>query len=373
MRPENMKSKPLQNSSLNRLEIFIQERISGNAKNLFKLLFILFNTGQQQRSQNQDESHQTRKRKGTELDKIPAKEIIFNEVDTSNEKSDKNEEQVQQLLTSWLVESPPDKVSWHKMAMALNMKWTSVCKTHRGLTEDNMFYLATKAFRNPSLHRDNFKNLVISWSQFCKEPLPDRNFTFWEWFHRIMTLTSIHLQGPWTEGYIMGFVSKMEVEQILTNMDNGTFILRFSDSELGGVSIAYVKQDPYSGQKQVTMVAPFTNEDLTQRSIADIVFDLEKNPNNEQNLTCVYSKPMPVPLEGFRKFTSSSCQQRSTPTGYVPHALKTKFIVPKSFSPNQDGDYKFVASTHSQDGSNIGFYSTNFYELDNSVDQNIFF
>merc|ERR1719414_2198670 len=34
----------------------------------------------------------------------------------------------------------PDKVSWHKMAMALNMKWTSACNTHRGLTEDNMFY-----------------------------------------------------------------------------------------------------------------------------------------------------------------------------------------------------------------------------------------
>ena len=267
----------------------------------------------------------------------------------------------------------PDKVSWHKMAMALNMKWTSACNTHRGLTEDNMFYLATKAFRNPNLHRDDFKNLVISWSQFCREPLPDRNFTFWEWFYRIMTLTSNHLRGPWTEGYIMGFASKMEVEQILTNMENGTFILRFSDSELGGVTIAYVRQDPYSGQKQVFMVAPFTTKDLSQRSIADVVFDLEKTPNNEQNLTCVYSQPMPIPLEGFRKFTSQNlaAKQQSTLTGYVPHELKTSVTGPQVSSLNQDGGYGFVASPYGQDGSNIGSFNTNFCELDNSMDENV--
>jgi hypothetical protein len=33
------------------------------------------------------------------------------------------------------------------MAAALNMKWTSACGTNRGLTEDNLYYLATKAFR----------------------------------------------------------------------------------------------------------------------------------------------------------------------------------------------------------------------------------
>jgi len=134
----------------------------------------------------------------------------------------------------------------------------------------------------------------------------------------------------------MGFASKMEVEQILTNMENGTFILRFSDSELGGVTIAYVRQDPYSGQKQVFMVAPFTTKDLSQRSIADVVFDLEKTPNNEQNLTCVYSQPMPIPLEGFRKFTSQNlaAKQQSTLTGYVPHELKTSVTGPQVSSLN---------------------------------------
>ena len=50
-------------------------------------------------------------------------------------------------------------------------------------------------FRNPNLGKDDIKNLVISWSQFCREPLPDRNFTFWEWFYRVMNLTSLHMRG----------------------------------------------------------------------------------------------------------------------------------------------------------------------------------
>ena len=42
----------------------------------------------------------------------------------------------------------PEKVSWARMASALNMKWTSQCGTTRNLTEDNIYYLACKAFRN---------------------------------------------------------------------------------------------------------------------------------------------------------------------------------------------------------------------------------
>ena len=212
----------------------------------------------------------------------------------------------------------PDKVTWAKMADALNMKWTSQCGTSRRLTEDNVYYLACKAFRNSSLQRDEFKGLVISWSQFCREPLPDRNFTFWEWFYRLMTLTANHLRGPWSEGLIMGFAAKTDVEHILNNMDNGTFILRFSDSELGGVTIAYVRQDQFQ-HRQVFMVAPFTTKDLSQRSIADSLFDLEKN------LSCVYQYPAPIPLEAFRKFSSAvpGADKKDPNSGYVPHSLKT--------------------------------------------------
>ena len=32
----------------------------------------------------------------------------------------------------------------------------------------------------------DYTNMLLSWSQFCKEPLSERNFTFWEWFFAVM-------------------------------------------------------------------------------------------------------------------------------------------------------------------------------------------
>lgn len=73
----------------------------------------------------------------------------------------------------------------------------------------------------------------ISWSQFCKETLPDRTFTFWDWFYAVMKLTRDQLRGPWTEGLIIGFINKRQAEEMLLKRPAGTFLLRFSDSELG--------------------------------------------------------------------------------------------------------------------------------------------
>lgn len=47
----------------------------------------------------------------------------------------------------------------------------------------------------------DFNHMILSWSLFCKELLPQRNFSFWEWFYAVMKLTKEHLKGPWTDGY----------------------------------------------------------------------------------------------------------------------------------------------------------------------------
>ena len=52
------------------------------------------------------------------------------------------------------------------------------------------------------------------------------------------------------EGFVKGFVTKSAAESLLLDKPSGTFLLRFSDSELGGVTIAYVRQpDMYPGRK----------------------------------------------------------------------------------------------------------------------------
>ena len=58
---------------------------------------------------------------------------------------------------------------------------------------------------------------MLTWSLFCKENLPDRTFTFWEWFYRVLILTSNHLQRLWKEGHVTGFVSKEAANSMLVS------------------------------------------------------------------------------------------------------------------------------------------------------------
>ena len=63
------------------------------------------------------------------------------------------------------------------------------------------------------------------------------------------------------------------------------------------------------------MVAPFTMKNLSQRSMADVIFD----PND---LTVLYPD---VPKENFRRFCSQASpgQGGSSSSGYVKHMLVT--------------------------------------------------
>ena len=45
----------------------------------------------------------------------------------------------------------------------------------------------------------------------------------------------------------MGFVGKKKAEELLKDTPSGTFLLRLSDSELGGVTIAWVYEDTSKG------------------------------------------------------------------------------------------------------------------------------
>jgi len=255
----------------------------------------------------------------------------------------------------------PDKVTWGRVGEALNMKWKAACGAP--LTDQNLHYLACKAFRNNNLPQsmDEINNLVLSWPLFCKEALPDRNFTFWEWFHRILLLTQQHLSKLWQKGFVMGFISKPLAEQMLLEKHSGTFLLRFSDSELGGVTIAYVRQpDMYPGQNpSVFMVAPFTTRDLNQRCMADVIFDLTE-------LTTLYPT---IPKDSFKDFVTTKAPSSSS--GYVNHNLVTRvegggasFMSPHTpatpYYPNAatPGTYEDHGQSFSLDGLETGGMET---------------
>ncbi|KAL0269585.1 UNVERIFIED_CONTAM: hypothetical protein PYX00_007268 [Menopon gallinae] len=212
----------------------------------------------------------------------------------------------------------PDKVPWSDVASALNVKFKAA--TGRCLTDENLKFLGEKAFR--STQPTEYGPLLLTWSQFCKEPLPERSFTFWEWFYAVMKLTREHLRGPWNDGAIVGFVRKKEAEEMLMNCPNGTFLLRFSDSELGGVTIAWVGAGA-GDVREVLMLQPFTSKDFSIRSLADRISDLSH---------LVYLFPDIRKENAFGRYYTPMLDNQPTSTnGYVKPLLVTH--VPGIYSP----------------------------------------
>ncbi|CAJ1085285.1 signal transducer and activator of transcription 6 [Xyrichtys novacula] len=204
----------------------------------------------------------------------------------------------------------PERVPWRMMCSTLNSKFTSEVQTQHNLDEYNQLFLAQKIFDKPEFD-DNFSNMLVSWAQFNKEVLPGRPFTFWQWFEGVMELTKKHLKTYWSEGLIFGFIGKQHLHLILKDRPNGTFLLRFSDSEIGGITIAYVSASDNGGQK-IQNIQPFTKRDLEIRSLGDRIQDIA-------HITHLY--PEYPKHEVFKKFYSEP--QASAGDGYIPTTLRT--------------------------------------------------
>uniref|UniRef100_A0A8D3BCP8 Signal transducer and activator of transcription n=1 Tax=Scophthalmus maximus TaxID=52904 RepID=A0A8D3BCP8_SCOMX len=197
----------------------------------------------------------------------------------------------------------PERVPWRMMYSTLNSKFIAEVQTQHNLDHYNQHFLAQKIFDKPDF-ADDFSNMMVSWAQFNKEVLPGRPFTFWQWFEGVMELTKKHLKIYWSEGLIFGFIGKQHLHLILKDRPNGTFLLRFSDSEIGGITIAYVSATENGGQK-IQNIQPFTKRDLEIRSLGDRIRDIN-------HITLLY--PEFPKNEVFQKFYS---EPQASPTGGV--------------------------------------------------------
>uniref|UniRef100_A0A8C3P8Q7 Signal transducer and activator of transcription n=1 Tax=Chrysemys picta bellii TaxID=8478 RepID=A0A8C3P8Q7_CHRPI len=103
------------------------------------------------------------------------------------------------------------------------------------------------------------------------ENLPGWNYTFWQWFDGVMEVLKKHQKPHWNDGAILGFVNKQQAHDLLINKPDGTFLLRFSDSEIGGITIAWKFDSP---DRNLWNLKPFTTRDFSIRSLADRLGDL---------------------------------------------------------------------------------------------------
>lgn len=60
----------------------------------------------------------------------------------------------------------PDTVLWPQLCEALDMKYKAEMHSGRGLAEENLVFLAQKAFPSSSNNPEDYRNIPISWAQF---------------------------------------------------------------------------------------------------------------------------------------------------------------------------------------------------------------
>ncbi|XP_072598924.1 signal transducer and activator of transcription 4 isoform X1 [Vulpes vulpes] len=198
------------------------------------------------------------------------------------------------------------------------MSWQFSSYVGRGLNSDQLNMLAEKLTVQSSYNDGH-----LTWAKFCKEHLPGKSFTFWTWLEAILDLIKKHILPLWIDGYVMGFVSKEKERLLLKDKMPGTFLLRFSESHLGGITFTWVDHSE-NGEVRFHSVEPYNKGRLSALPFADILRDYkvimaENIPENPLK----YLYPDIPKDKAFGKHYSSQPCEVSRPTergdkGYVP-------------------------------------------------------
>ncbi|XP_029286743.1 signal transducer and activator of transcription 2 isoform X2 [Cottoperca gobio] len=203
--------------------------------------------------------------------------------------------------------------TWQQFGEMLS--WQFLSATKRGLNEDQLEMIATKLFGK----QQNYDTQKVSWSKFSKENTPD---TFWVWFDGIVMMVKTSLEDLWRDGLIMGFVSKGKEKSLLKKKQRGTFLLRFSESVIGGITFSWV-ENTITGEPDIKTVRPFTKADLLQIPFQEIIrnFQILEAENIPEN-PLRYLYPNTPKDEAFAKYYSELSGDNSPYIKYI----KTKLV-----------------------------------------------
>lgn len=170
-----------------------------------------------------------------------------------------------------------EEVKWADFTEVMNALFKG--NTKRPLTEDNLHFLAMKAFK--TYDELNFNALCISQKRIFKDKMPGCEFPFWKWFMACLNSVKDHIRCEWKEGLIYGFTSKKKAQEILQNESVGTFLIRFSESLIeqgqradihGYLTVAFNEIHPETGQPTVfhTMES-LSPKDLVEKTLGPIL------------------------------------------------------------------------------------------------------
>ncbi|XP_051804165.1 signal transducer and activator of transcription 2 isoform X2 [Acanthochromis polyacanthus] len=195
------------------------------------------------------------------------------------------------------------------------LSWQFLSATKLGLNADQLEMIAHRLFGK----QPNYDTCKVAWSKFSKENLPE---TFWVWFDGILFMVKTYLADLWKEGLIMGFVTKGKEKSLLKKKKRGTFLLRFSESVIGGITFSWV-ETAVTGAPDVKTVQPFTKEDLSQIPFHEIIrnFQLLEADNVPEN-PLLYLYPDIPKDQAFGKYYTDKTGDDSPYIKYI----KTKLV-----------------------------------------------
>ncbi|KRX36165.1 Signal transducer and activator of transcription 1 [Trichinella murrelli] len=185
-----------------------------------------------------------------------------------------SQERLSQAMILWnhafaSAENPfniPKAVEWNQLAEALKYKFKCQTGATRPLSDAHLKYIAGKLVADPSCF--SYETSLITLEQFCKLPMrEDVDFSFWSWFFEIAALIKQKLLRLWDDGLITGFISREDARSLLLSLHESSFLLRFSDSHLGGLSISFSAVLEDGRRREVFPLAPFTGKDLDHLSL----------------------------------------------------------------------------------------------------------
>uniref|UniRef100_H3DAR7 Signal transducer and activator of transcription n=1 Tax=Tetraodon nigroviridis TaxID=99883 RepID=H3DAR7_TETNG len=218
------------------------------------------------------------------------------------------------------------------------LSWQFLAAADRGLAEEQLEMIARKLFGI----KQDYNNCNVSWSKFSKDNPPD---TFWVWFDGILVMVKTHLEDLWRNGHIMGFVSKGKEKLLLKKKQSGTFLLRFSESVIGGITFSWVETSPSAGEPDVKSVQPFTQVYLKQIPFVEILrsFQILEAGNVPVN-PLIYLYPNTPKDEAFGKYYSKESEgTRPFPLTCLKHEnspyikyIKTKLVFVSKEYPDED-------------------------------------
>ncbi|XP_037534813.1 signal transducer and activator of transcription 2 [Nematolebias whitei] len=195
------------------------------------------------------------------------------------------------------------------------MSWQFLSATKKGLDDAQLEMIALKLFGK----QQNYDVCIVPWSKFTKENSPD---TFWVWFDGILVMVKTYLEDLWRENLIMGFVSKGKEKSLLKKKQRGTFLLRFSESVIGGITFSWVEITP-TGVPDIKTVQPFTKADLSQIPFCEIIRNFQiLEANNVPENPLLYLYPNTPKDKAFGKYYSEKTGDDSPYIKYI----KTKLV-----------------------------------------------